>query len=102
MNISTQQFPLEILGETRLMTACKLNLQSLVDEIEITEIIINRGNAQVGTMTPQLAPGFPQSKRFPATLKYGDMQSFASSTCGILEVTIKTDRGDFTFHNDSN
>lgn len=92
-----------------------LNLQSKTDSITIKDLSANRGQCAIG-MRPEFefahaftgaigALGFSPTnnlstkKNLPKTLKFGQSASFAlrCDINALIEVTLNTDKGDFTF-----
>lgn len=68
----------------------KLNVVSIVDEVEITNVVLNRGNCKIN---PRVDEIIIKSKTNPNKLKYGQSKQYWF----IKEVQISTDRGTWTF-----
>lgn len=61
---------------------------SKVDEIELQEIIANRGNCDTSGL----------AQRLPKTLRFGQkMVTTFYSTCEVAQIHIETDQGEWTF-----
>lgn len=64
-----------------------LDVTSVVDEVSILSVSINRGNCQANHMD-----------RFPIVLKFGQTTSFSSNpACKIIEAVLSTNKGEFIF-----
>lgn len=68
-----------------------VSITSTVDEVKITDVIINRGNCQT----------ISNKKQLPVKLKFGQKLDWliTRNLCGdVLEAEIQTDLGDWTFN----
>ena len=61
-------------------------VQAAVNEIEITKVILNRGNWE---FRPRVA--------LPVSLKFGQVLALDSQDCSLLEAHIQTDQGTWEF-----
>lgn len=65
-----------------------VNIIAKVDEIEIQEIIVNRGNCDTSGL----------DNRLPRTLQFGKkLLATFSASCEVAQVDVETDQGDWTF-----
>ena len=77
-----------------------LELTALQDNLQINDIIVNRGNCKVQLSYSQL--DLIQNKprpRFPITLKYGQSTQAWTYTkgCNLREATVQTNQDDWTW-----
>jgi hypothetical protein len=77
-----------------------LEVTSLVDQITVNDIIINRGNCHLSSQLPtdengRTLPPIPYS---PKTLKFGEFTMDLPIVCQVLEADVSTDQGNFQFN----
>ncbi|MBD3666528.1 MAG: hypothetical protein HUJ16_01095 [Kangiella sp.] len=77
------------------ITTPLLHIQSLVDELEIRSITVNRGNCTVRkTRIEKRQLTVKEVPTLPVSIKFGERRDFAlKSGCDLLEVEVTTDKG---------
>jgi len=74
-----------------------VKVTSVVNEITVTDIKLNRGNC--GVTRSVLFMGSGPLRDLPITLKFGEDISKSISSCeNLIETTIATNKGDFVFN----
>ena len=70
-----------------------VKITSLVDSVEITNVIANNGNCKMTAI---------RQKEFPQTVKYGNVATAGyTANCNLLKVKVITNQGDWEFEFDN-
>ena len=83
----TQKYPLEAMTRTSRKGQVSLHLTAVADSVQINNIIVNRGNC-----------GVMNVYSLPISMRYGQTVLFPAFCGRILEVTVNTNTGQWTFN----
>ncbi|EGU36850.1 hypothetical protein [Vibrio scophthalmi] len=100
-HVSAGSAPLEIYKEFR-GNASVLRAVASNNNVVIKEIILNQGSCQNGNvrLTTVEKIRYPNARQMalPYTMKMGEKRMFSpSATCNIIEATVRTNNGDWTW-----
>lgn len=76
----------------------KITLTSLIDNVEVQNVIVNKGNCEYKNEDLAYENGQMKAiKLIPKKLSFGKQLEVRLKSCKVLEVGLETDHGDFSF-----